>query len=186
MQIYLRDPPKSFCELEELEQEEKQIVEGNNEARLFVNDKAGIIETALNQKTFTDPADPGAIRELKVLLPRKPSTSRRTSATGIPEIVVLNEGRRCTLIENRRHHFFEGLPRTRGCAKGIGHARTFERGLPGHTGLTSSIFGRRGRRYGLSPHMGLHQTITALMQHLEGSLPRHTGLHPPDTHLHNS
>ena len=31
---------------------------------LFVNDQAGIIETAMDYKTWTDPEDPEAIREL--------------------------------------------------------------------------------------------------------------------------
>ena len=38
--------------------------EVSEEALLFVNDREGIIETALNLKTLTDPEDPEAIREL--------------------------------------------------------------------------------------------------------------------------
>ena len=41
-----------------------QIAEVSEEALLFVNNKEGIIETALSQKTFTNPEDPEAIREL--------------------------------------------------------------------------------------------------------------------------
>ena len=51
-------------EKEELQKKAEQTAEASDEALLFVNDKAGIIETALNHKTFTDPADPEAIREL--------------------------------------------------------------------------------------------------------------------------
>ena len=41
-----------------------QIAEVSEEALLFVNNKEGIIETALSQKTLTNPEDPEAIREL--------------------------------------------------------------------------------------------------------------------------
>ena len=63
--------PSLIDELEELDKEKEELqkiaeqtAEATEEALLFVNDKAGIIETALNHKTFTDPADPEAIREL--------------------------------------------------------------------------------------------------------------------------
>ena len=58
------DLEKLEKEKEELEKKDEQTAEASDEALLFVNDKAGIIETALNYKTFTDPADPEAIREL--------------------------------------------------------------------------------------------------------------------------
>ena len=41
-----------------------QIAEVSEEALLFVNNKEGIIETALSRKTLTNPEDPEAIREL--------------------------------------------------------------------------------------------------------------------------
>ena len=46
-----------------LETETAQIDDATEEAILFVNDKAGIISTALNHKTLIDPADPEAARE---------------------------------------------------------------------------------------------------------------------------
>ena len=58
-------------DLEELEKEKaelekigEQITEASEEALIFVNDRDGIIETALNLKTYTDPADLEAMREL--------------------------------------------------------------------------------------------------------------------------
>lgn len=47
-----------------LDNEANQIIDATEEALLFVNDQAGIIETALDYKTWTDPEDPEAIREL--------------------------------------------------------------------------------------------------------------------------
>ena len=41
-----------------------RITEHIEDDLLFVNNKEGIIETALNRKTLTDPADPAAVREL--------------------------------------------------------------------------------------------------------------------------
>ena len=49
---------------EELERQEKASKEASEEAFLFVNDRDGIIETALNLKTFTDPEDLEAVRDL--------------------------------------------------------------------------------------------------------------------------
>lgn len=51
-------------EKDELEQAAERINEVSEEARLFVNDKDGIIETAMDKKTYAEPADPEAIREL--------------------------------------------------------------------------------------------------------------------------
>ena len=58
-------------ELEEIEKEKaelekagEQIAEASQEALLFMNDRDGIIETALDLKTYTDPEDLEAIREL--------------------------------------------------------------------------------------------------------------------------
>ena len=57
--------------LEKLELEKQDLqkqldlnAEASKEALLFLNDREGIIETALNLKTLTDPEDPEAIREL--------------------------------------------------------------------------------------------------------------------------
>ena len=54
-----------------LENEVNQINEETEEALLFVNDQAGIIETAMDYKTWTDPQDPEAIRELFKLFTQK-------------------------------------------------------------------------------------------------------------------
>ena len=48
----------------DLQKQIAQIAEVSEEALLFVNQKEGIIETALSQKTLTNPEDPEAIREL--------------------------------------------------------------------------------------------------------------------------
>ena len=54
-----------------LDNEAKRIIDATEEALLFVNDQAGIIETALDYKTWTDPEDPEAIRELfKIFIQR--------------------------------------------------------------------------------------------------------------------
>ena len=47
----------------DLENEGHQIDEVTEEALLFVNNQAGIIETALDYKTWTNPEDPEAVRE---------------------------------------------------------------------------------------------------------------------------
>ena len=51
-------------EKEEIEGESRRITEVSKEALLFVNDRDGIIETALSLKTYTNPADLEAVREL--------------------------------------------------------------------------------------------------------------------------
>ena len=51
-------------EWDELEQAAERIAEVSEKARLFVTDKDGIIETAMDLKTYAEPADPEAIREL--------------------------------------------------------------------------------------------------------------------------
>ena len=48
----------------DLDNEGKQINEATEEALLFVTDQAGIIETALDYKTWIDPEDTEAVREL--------------------------------------------------------------------------------------------------------------------------
>ena len=48
----------------DLQKQIAQIAEVSEEALLFVNNKEGIIETALSRKTLTEPEDPEAIREL--------------------------------------------------------------------------------------------------------------------------
>ena len=53
----------------DLEKESNQIIEATEEALLFVNDQEGIIETALDYMTWTDPKDPEAVREfLKIFI----------------------------------------------------------------------------------------------------------------------
>ena len=46
-----------------LEKEGNQVSEATEEALLFVNDQAGIIETAMDYKTWLDPEDPEAVKE---------------------------------------------------------------------------------------------------------------------------
>ena len=58
------DLEKLLKEEEELDQEEKRISEATEDARIFVSNRAGIIETAMNLKTYTDPEDLEAQREL--------------------------------------------------------------------------------------------------------------------------
>ena len=60
----LTDDLKLLEEQEELDQEDKRISEATEDARIFVNNRAGIIETAMNLKTYTDPKDLEAQREL--------------------------------------------------------------------------------------------------------------------------
>ena len=55
----------------ELQQQTDRIAEVSEEALLFVNDREGIIQTALNRKTYTSPDDPEAIRQLmKIFIDR--------------------------------------------------------------------------------------------------------------------
>ena len=58
------DLERLLTEEEELERELERITSTTQEAFLFVNNRDGIIETAMNLKTYTDPEDPKAIREL--------------------------------------------------------------------------------------------------------------------------
>ena len=58
-------------EKKELQRQTDRIAEVSEEALLFVNHREGIIETALNRKTYTDPDDPEAIRQLmKIFIDR--------------------------------------------------------------------------------------------------------------------
>ncbi len=61
---YTQDLEKLLTEEEELEQADSRITEATSEARIFINNPEGIIETAMNLKTFTDPEDLEAVREL--------------------------------------------------------------------------------------------------------------------------
>ena len=61
---YTQDLEKLLTDEEELEQADSRITEDTKEARIFVNNREGIIETAMNLKTFTDPEDLEAVREL--------------------------------------------------------------------------------------------------------------------------
>ena len=58
------DLEQLLTEEDELRQELARITSATEEAFLFVNDRDGIIETAMDLKTYTDPEDPEAIREL--------------------------------------------------------------------------------------------------------------------------
>ena len=80
----LKDLAKLEREREALEKADSQITQDSEEALLFVNDKNGIIETALSLKTFTDPADPDAVRELMkifikkvAIFPREPGAKKQ-------------------------------------------------------------------------------------------------------------
>ena len=80
----LKDLAKLERERETLEKADSQITKDSEEALLFVNDKNGIIETALSLKTFTDPADPDAVRELMkifikkvAIFPREPGAKKQ-------------------------------------------------------------------------------------------------------------
>ena len=64
LQTLLTDLAELEKERAALENEGNQIGDATEEALLFVNDQAGIIETAMDYKTWTDPEDPEAIREL--------------------------------------------------------------------------------------------------------------------------
>ena len=69
----LKSLTKNLAKLEkesaDLEKEGNQIDAATEEALLFVNDRDGIIETALDHKTWIDSADPEAIREfLKIFI----------------------------------------------------------------------------------------------------------------------
>ena len=69
----LKSLTKNLAKLEkesaDLEKEGNQIDATTEEALLFVNDRDGIIETALDHKTWIDSADPEAIREfLKIFI----------------------------------------------------------------------------------------------------------------------
>ena len=80
----LKDLAKLEGERKALEKADSQITKDSEEALLFVNDKNGIIETALSLKTFTDPADPDAVRELMkifikkvAIFPREPGAKKQ-------------------------------------------------------------------------------------------------------------
>lgn len=71
LQTLLHDLAELEKERATLENAGSQINEETEEALLFVNDQAGIIETAMDYKTWTDPQDPEAIRELFKIFTRK-------------------------------------------------------------------------------------------------------------------
>ena len=60
----MNDLERILEEKEEVEQTLSRMAEADEQTLLFVNDREGVIETALNLKTYTDPEDPEAIREL--------------------------------------------------------------------------------------------------------------------------
>ena len=62
--FFADDLEKLLEEKESLEIKAKAIADATEEAHLFVTNREGIIETAINKKLFTDPADPEATREL--------------------------------------------------------------------------------------------------------------------------
>ncbi len=63
LQSLIDDLANLEIERADLEKEGSQIDEATEEALRFVNDPAGIIETALDYKTWTNPEDPEAIKE---------------------------------------------------------------------------------------------------------------------------
>lgn len=64
LQTLLNDLAELEKERAGLEREGSQINDATEEALLFVNDQAGIIETALAYKTWINPEDPEAVRQL--------------------------------------------------------------------------------------------------------------------------
>ena len=76
------------AEMRELEKQSEQIAEVSEESRLFVNDKAGIIETILDYKTFTDPADPEAVREFFNLFVDRVEIFAREKGTNIQRGII--------------------------------------------------------------------------------------------------
>ena len=62
--FFADDLEKLLEEKEDLEIKAKAIADATEEAHLFVTNREGIIETAINKKLFTDPADPEATRDL--------------------------------------------------------------------------------------------------------------------------
>ena len=58
------DLEQQLGEQEELEKDLERISVSSQEARLFVNNRDGIIETAMNLKTYTDPENLDAVRQL--------------------------------------------------------------------------------------------------------------------------
>ncbi len=64
LQTLLKDLAELEKERAALENQGKRISDDTEEALLFVNDQAGIIETAMDYKTWTDPEDPESLRQL--------------------------------------------------------------------------------------------------------------------------
>ncbi len=64
LQTLLSDLAELEKEHAALDKEGNQITDATEEALLFVNDQAGIIETAMDYKTWTNPEDTDAVRDL--------------------------------------------------------------------------------------------------------------------------
>ena len=87
----LRDADKLETELQELEAKVARITADTEEARLFINDREGIIATALDRKTFTNPDNIDEVRDFMHIfikrvwvLPREGKTQRATIHYDLP------------------------------------------------------------------------------------------------------
>ena len=87
----LRDLNALETEIQELEAKAAQIAADTEEARLFINDKEGIIATALDQKTFTNPDNLDEARDFMHIFikrvdvfPREDKTQRATIHYDLP------------------------------------------------------------------------------------------------------
>ncbi len=87
----VRDQNKLETEVQELEAKAAQIAADTEEARLFINDKEGIIATALDQKTFTNPDNLDEVRDFMhifikrvYVFPREGKTQQATIHYDLP------------------------------------------------------------------------------------------------------
>ena len=95
----LRDLNALETEIQELEQKAAQIADNTEEARLFINDKEGIIATALDRKIFTNPDNLDEVRDfMRIFIervevfPREGKTQRATIQYDLPVRLAPSEG----------------------------------------------------------------------------------------------
>jgi site-specific DNA recombinase len=98
-----------LTEEDELQRELARISSATEEAFLFVNDRDGIIETAMNLKTYTNPEDPEAIRELIGLFIERVEVMDGEHGVIHYDLPVRREGREDTQTEETI--FFEKRPK---------------------------------------------------------------------------
>lgn len=87
----LRDLNAVETEIQGLESKAAQIAAATEKARLFISDKEGIIATALDQKTLTNPDNLGEVRDFMHIFmkrvgifPREGGTQRATIRYDLP------------------------------------------------------------------------------------------------------